>query len=50
MIGGLFKEGESLAKQGNVAKKILQDQFSIQDEMILTLTLSGERCQLWALT
>lgn len=28
----------------------LQDQFFIQDEMIFTLALSGERCQLWSLT
>jgi hypothetical protein len=28
----------------------LQDQFFIQDEMIFTLALSGERCRLWSLT
>lgn len=52
MTGGLPKESESLAEQGSACQYFffLQDQFFIQDEMIFTLALSGERCRLWSLT
>jgi hypothetical protein len=52
MTGGLPKESESLAEQGSACQiyLFLQDQFFIQDEMIFTLALSGERCRLWSLT
>lgn len=51
MTGGLLEESESLAEQGSACQIfILQGQFFIQDEMIFTLALSGERCQLWSLT
>lgn len=51
MTGGLLEESESLAEQGSACQIFfLQGQFFIQDEMIFTLALSGERCQLWSLT